>query len=394
MSRISILIQLLILLLVVSSQGQNNIKNVLASIEKNNKTLVSQRQYWEAKKLEYKTGLTLPNPTVQGQYLLGSPATAGNQTDFFAVQPFDFPGTYKKRRQLAETQAAQSTAGLAATRQQVLLEAKLSCVELVYRNKLRAHLSRRQVALERIGRDFQTKLDQGEGNILNVNKVKLQLLELSQLIKENETAQQGLLNHLRALNGGLAIVFTDTIYPLAPSNLSFEQIEQENEAADPLLKTLEQEQVIAEKQVELSKIWRLPKFELGYHYQSILGQRFNGIHTGLTLPLWEHKYRREQQQALLQFTNLQVQDHRNEHFYTIKKLYDQQAALKTGLEQYTSVLSGIQSIPLLDKALAMGEITTVEYFLEVSLYQNALLYFLRTEWEYQGLMVQLFKYQL
>ena len=394
MSRISILIKLLILLLVVNVQGQNNLENVLASIEKNNKTLVSQRQYWEAKKLEYKTGLTLPNPTIQGQYLLGSPATAGNQTDFFAVQPFDYPTLYKQRRELAGTQAAQADFAIATIRQEVLLAAKLNCVELVYRNKLRAHLSRRQAALERIRRDFQTKLDQGEGNILNVNKVKLQLLEMSQLIQENEASVQKLSTHLAELNGGAALVFADTLYPVLSTIPSFEQVEQANEAVDPLLKSLQQEQRIAEKELVLSKSWRLPKFELGYHYQSILGQRFNGIHAGLVLPLWEQKYRTQQQQAQVQFSNLQVEDHRNEHFYEIKRLYDQQAALKTTLDQYQTVLSSIQSTTLLDKALALGEITTLEYFLELSLYQNAILYSLSTEWEYQAILVQLFKYNL
>ena len=102
----------------------------------------------------------------------------------------------------------------------------------------------------------------------------------------------------------------------------------------------------------------------------------------------------QQQQAQVQFSNLQVEDHRNEHYYEIKRLYDQQAALKTTLDQYQTVLSSIQSTTLLDKALALGEITTLEYFLELSLYQNAILYSLSTEWEYQAILVQLFKFNL
>ena len=374
--------------------AQSNLAAVLTSIESNNKMLAAQRQYWESKKLEYKTGLSLPNPTVQGQYLIGSPATAGNQTDFFAVQPFDFPGTYKKKRQLAEMQGQLSSTSLAQARQNLLLEAKLGCVEMVYRNKLRTHLARRQAALEQMARDFQTKLDRGEGNVLNVNKAKLQLLEVKQLIQENETALQTLSALLTELNGGVAVVFTDTLYPSIPANLSFETLEQSNEVADPLLKSLEQERKIAEKQVELSKSWRLPKFELGYHYQSILGQRFNGIHTGVILPLWEHKYRTEQQMAQLQFNDLQLLNHRNEHFYAIKKLHERRTGLQAALDQYKDILAEVQSIPLLDKALALGEISTLEYFLEVSLYQNALLAHLKTEWEYQAVMVELLKYQL
>ena len=394
MSRISILIKLLILLLVVNIQGQSNLENVLASIEKNNKTLVSQRQYWEAKKLEFKTGLTLPNPTVQGQYLLGSPATAGNQTDFFAVQPFDFPSVYKKRKALAQAQGALSGNKLAELRKDILLEAKLSCLELVYRQQLRQHLSRRRRSLETLQRDFETKLRQGEGNILNVNKVKLQLLETQQLERENTSAEVRLQTYLRELNGGIAVVFVDTIYPGLPAEQSFEQLEQAAEIVDPLLKSLQEEQQIAQQQLGLSKSWRLPKFELGYHYQSILGQRFNGLHVGLSLPLWEHKYRMEQQEAQVQFSDLQVLTHRNEHYHELKALYEEQRALQEMLQQYNTALSGIQSIALLDKALALGEISTAEYFLEWSLYQNAQLRQLETEWAFQQLAAKLYQFLL
>ena len=137
-----LLVKSIVVACVFLANAQSNIETVLASIEKNNKSLSVSRQFWEAKKLEYKTGLTLPNPTVQGQYLFGSPSAAGDQTDFFAVQPFDFPTTYKKRRQLAEVQGAVSTSAIAAKRQDLLLEAKLVCLELVYRNKLKAQHDR------------------------------------------------------------------------------------------------------------------------------------------------------------------------------------------------------------------------------------------------------------
>ena len=131
-------ITLLALAIAVNAKGQSNVETVLTSVEKNNKDLSASRQFWEAKKLEYKTGLTLPNPTIQGQYLFGSPDAAGNQTDFFAVQPFDFPTTYKKRRELAKVQGALSTSAIGAKRQDLLLEAKLVCFEMVYRNKLKS----------------------------------------------------------------------------------------------------------------------------------------------------------------------------------------------------------------------------------------------------------------
>ncbi len=387
-----VVINLLILAVLVNVNGQSNVETVLTSVEKNNKSLVASRQFWEAKKMEYKTGLTLQNPTVQGQYLFGSPAAAGDQVDFFAVQPFAFPTTYKKRRELAEEQGAVSTSAIAARRQEVLQEAKLVCIEMVYRNKLSAQQEQRKLALEKLRGDFQTKLDQGDGNILDLNKTRLQLLEINQLQQENNVEIQKLQTHLTELNGGEAIVFTDTIYPPLPEIQAFEIIKKEYEAADPLRQSFEQEKRVAEKQLELSKAWRLPKFEVGYHYQGILGQRFNGLHAGVTLPIWEQKYRTESQEAQVLFVDLNLQSHLNEHFYEIKELYERQAALRKSLDDYRSAISSVSNTALLDKALRLGEITVIEYFLETSFYQNALLHFLKTEWEYHLAVGELMKY--
>lgn len=389
-----VVINIFVLAVLVNANGQSNVENVLASIEKNNKSLSASRQFWEAKKLEYKTGLTLPNPTIQGQYLYGSPEAAGNQTDFFVVQPFDFPTTYKKRRELAAVQGAISNSEFAGRRQDILQEAKLVCLEMVYRNKLKIHYERRKLELDKLQSDFQTKLNKGDGNILDVNKTKLQLLEINQSNLENNIEIQKLQMHLIQLNGGEVVVFQDTIYPTLPELTTFEQVEMEYETADPMRQTLEHEQRIAEKQLELSKTWRLPKFEVGYHYQGILGQRFNGIHAGLTLPIWEQKYRTNHEKAKLAFLETDLQSHLNDHFYEIKELFDRQAILRKSLNEYGAAISSISNTALLDKALRLGEITVIEYFLETSFYQNAILHFLKTEREYHKTVAELMKYRL
>lgn len=385
---------MLVLAICFEVNGQSNLEAVLVSIEKNNKSLKSDRQYWEAKKLEYKTGLTLPNPMVQGQYLFGSPKAAGDQTDFFVVQPFDFPTIYKKRRELAAVQGAISTSEFAIGRQEILQEAKLVCLELIYRNKLKAAHNRRKLELEKLQSDFQIKLNKGDGNILDVNKTKLQLLEINQLNIENNVEIQKLQMHLIQLNGGQVVLFQDTIYPMQPELTTFEQVEMEYETTDPMRQSLEQEKLIAEKQLDLSKTWRLPKFEVGYHYQGILGQRFNGIHAGLTIPIWEQKYRKKEQQANVLFINLKLQSHMNEHFFEIKELFDRQVTLKKSFNEYSVVMSSINNITLLDKALRLGEITVIEYFLETSFYQNALLHLLKLEKEYHVTLAEILKYKL
>lgn len=375
-------------------KAQSTIDSVLSSIEKNNKTIVANTKYWEAKNLEYQTGLTPSNPKVEYDYLFGTPVNAGNQTDFIVTQQIDFPTVYFKKKQLSKEQMKQAEFQLNAKRQEVLLEAKLICIELIYRNKLNSELIVRKQNTEKWLASFQKSLEKGEGNIMDVNKSKLQLIEINAANQENTSARNELTQELTELNGGIPIEFADTAYTTLTIMKDFETLEAEIEATDPMRKYLEQEKVIGQGEVALSKSLTLPKIETGYHYQAILGQRFNGVHFGLTIPLWENKNTVKTKQAELILNEANLQDHINEHYYHIKQQYEKMTNLKITLDEYKTLFSSLNNVELLDKSLSLGQISTIEYFMEMTYYYEALKNYLKTEMEYNKVVAVLNKYQL
>jgi len=378
----------------LNAYAQSNLDNVLLQIRANNKSLQANVQFWEAQKLQFKTSLTPNNPTVEYDFLSGSPANAGNQHDFSIVQQFDFPTTYKNKSKLAIQQTAQADFALNISRQDILIEAKKYCIELVYHNKLQLHLAQQKQNTEIFYRDFQIKLEKGDGTILDVNKAKLQLIEINKEYQENGSAITQLNQKLTELNGGIEISLFDTLYPIPPLIPDFKQLESEYEIADPLRKNLEQQITINQRQLDLSKSLRLPKLELGYHYQGILGQTYHGVHTGISLPIWENKNMVKQKQAQLLFSELQLNAHTNEHYYHIKHMYEEYSKLKITLQEYQSALKTINSIELLNKAIKLGEISTIEYFMEINYYNNAIKNYLQMENEYYQIIAELFKYKL
>jgi len=393
-SKISLILFALLSGVLGNVNSQSGIDAILFSIEKNNKSLQAERQFWEAKKLEFHTGLTLPNPEFELEHFWGSPASIGGQTEVTLVQPFDFPTAYKKRRQLADEKAAQSGYAISSYRQETLLEAKLACIEIIYRQKLKNSLERRHQYLHRMERNFQEKLEVGDGNILDLNKARLQLLEVDQLSRENETALRQLSLLLRELNGGEDLIFADTLYPSVPVLPAFEELKTELEAQSVALQSLEQEKRIAEKALEVSKTLRLPKFVAGYRLQAFQGGQYNGFLAGFSLPLWEHKNQVEYQQAEVAHSASQLDAQRIEQIANLRQAYDQQAMLKIALDQYEAILLESNAIPLLDRALELGEISSTTYFLEASYYEDALLEFLKTERDYQLTLASLLKYRL
>lgn len=392
---IKILIAICMGLFAIQVQAQTGLETVLSDIARNNKTLQTQAKYWDAQKLQYNTGITLYDPVVSYDYMRGTPnAIAGNQTDITVVQRFDFPSVYGKKKKLANEQSKQSDFSMTANRQKILLEAKIICIELVYRNKLQQKIEERKTKTEKFLTDFQTKLNKGEGNVLDVNKAKLQLIEINKDYQLNISSINQLTQKLTELNGGMEVAFTGTDYPDYMPLPPFEELEKEIENNDPVRKYLEQQKVISQKQIEVTKALTLPKFEAGYHYQGILGQNFHGARIGVSIPIWENKNRVKQSQAELSVAEVQLNEHSNEHYYDVKQLYEKYINLQKTVNDYQNVLSNINSVQLLDKALSFGEITTIQYFLEASYFYTATNSYLQAEREYYEVIAELYRYQL
>jgi cobalt-zinc-cadmium efflux system outer membrane protein len=388
----------LILFLALFSFGlgysQSNMDAVLAEIAKNNKTIQANTQYWNAQKVQYQTGNSLYNPTVEYDYLKGSPANAGNQTDFTITQSFDFPTVYGKKNTLANQLDIQADLQLKAANQELLLEAKKICIELVYRNKLQIPLTQRKEATEKWLAHFKKKLETGDGTILDVNKAEIQLLEIKKQFLENASFISKLNEQLSSLNGGTAITFNDVAYFTVPVIADFETLRKEIEAEDYIKKMLEQDKVIAQKQINVSKALALPKMEVGYHYQGILGQTYNGIHTGISLPIWESKNRVKLEKAKMTFAETALTEHTNEHYYEIKQLYGRYESLKSILGDYEKINQSVEPVKLLDKALSAGQISVLEYFVELNYYNATFNSYLEIEKEYYEVVATLLKYQL
>jgi outer membrane protein, heavy metal efflux system len=384
----------LILCSTANSFAQTSIDQLLKEIEKNNKSIRAEKQYWEAQKLSYKTGLTPDNPKAEIDYMRGRPEGAGNQQDIAVTQGFDFPTSYGKRKSLSNEQIGNVDNQLNAFRQEILLEAKLLCIEVVYRTKLQDQLKQRLNNADRLLTATNQQIERGETNILNVNKVKLLQVEINNQSDLNATRIKTLQHKLDELNGGTPL--NTTGITLSPEIVlqPFEEIDSLIEANDPVVKSIKQEKEIASRQVSLTKSLTLPKLEGGYHRQAILGQTYEGFHFGMTIPLWENKNKVKTQQAKLAFSELAIQEHRTQHYFENKQLYEQYSHWKSTYNQYQSILTTANNEELLSKALEHGEINLIEYLMETRYFHDAINRSLEAERELQSSIARLLKFQL
>jgi outer membrane protein, heavy metal efflux system len=381
-------------LLVQPMFAQQDVDSILSKVERNNKSLRSNKNYWEAKQQSYKTGLTPYDPFVEYDYMFGTPVGAGNQRDFAVTQRFDFPSAYKRKKELSGSQVVQTQWQQQVFRRDVLLEAKLLTLHVIYLNKKATALEQRRAAIEKLVKDYELKMQKGEVIVLDYNKAKLQLLTIKNEVALNENEKAVVLTKLMELNGGTPVVITDTIYPLAPAIPSFDVLDSIIEANDPILQVYEQEKAIQQQEINLQKAMNLPKMETGYHSQGILGQSYKGFHVGITIPLWENKNKINAARSNLIYAASAADAHITEHRLQNKQYYELLDVRKQMMNEHKELLLSLNNTALLNKALAFGQITVIQYFYEESFYFTAYDQYLQAEREYYEAVAKLFKHEL
>lgn len=378
----------------ITVQAQQSIEQTLEQIEKNNKTLLAQSTLLEAQRIRSKTGITPSDPVAEYDYMAGRPADAGNQHDFILSQGFDFPTVYLKKAQLAGEQIRLAEFEALTRRQEILLKAKLLCIELIYHNKLQKQIGGQKQNCEELLEGFKKRLESGEGSVLDVNKARLQLIELNREIQENTSAITRITEKLTELNGGIPLSMVDTFYSVSDRVPEYDSLRLQCEERDPLRQSLEQQKMVSSKELEVSRSLWMPRLELGYHYQGILGQTYNGVHTGVSIPLWENRNTIKYSETKVIFDDLNLADYSNAHYSEIRQNYDKYLSIKTTLEEYRNTLTEIQSNVLLNKALRLGQISAIEYYMELNYFNASLKHYLATERDYYAICAELLKYKL
>ena len=371
-----------------------SIDDVLESVKKNNKTIQAGKQFQLSQNTLAQTGNTPQNPVVEYDHLFGSPAGAGIQKDFSITQQFDFPSVYRNRSKLAQAKIEQNAWLQKNAEQEVLLEAKKLLIELVYENKRNKELENRLTISQRLFSDTKKRFDLQDATILNYNKIKVQLAtaQSDKILQKGKIAQ--LTDQLINLNGGVNIIVTDTIYPPALPVPDFEELDSLIEANDPILRTFEKNIDVNKQQLSVVRSLTLPKFETGYHSQSILGQNYRGFHLGISIPLWENRNKVRAQSQTLDYSSLRMEEHRIEHRSSNRQIYDRHIAVKESLAELQSILGNLNTLPMLSKALRLGQITSIDYANELISYYSLTDRMLELEKEYHLTVAELNKFRL
>lgn len=361
----------LLLAVMVSPLAAQDYTAVLQEIELNSTTLKALREQAEADKLASRTGIYLDNPEVEFNYLWGDPSVMGNRTDVSVKQSFDFPSAYAYKGKIAKLESANAELKYKSERVQLLLSAKQLCIELIYFNALSKEYEVRLQHAETISQSYRKKLESGEANSIENNKAQMNLITVRNEKVRIDVERENILSELKRLNGGKEVSFETSDFHLSSLPANFEDWYLGAEVKSPVLQYVRGQVEINEKRVKLNRALGLPKFSAGYMSEKLAGEHFQGVTVGVSVPLWANKNRIKQSKAAAQTARTVAEDTRMQFYNRLQNLFLKASGLQQSATTYRSSLDSFNNAVLLKKALDMGEISLLDYLLEMQYYYDA-----------------------
>ncbi|WP_300852190.1 TolC family protein [uncultured Bacteroides sp.] len=375
--------------------GAIGIDEVLRRIEANNQELQANAHSLAAQKLENRAENNLPDPTLSYAHLWGARDKGETIGELVVSQSFDFPTLYATRARANRLRTASLDAQATDFRQQLLLRAKELCLDILMLQRLQTLLDERLEQASELQAYYRKRLETGDANILETNKLKLELLNIRTQSRTNRTALEAAWLELSSLNGGQPLTASSIAdSPSCPLPADYEVLREEVLAADAALQSLEQESAAARKQVSVSRQGWLPKLELGYRRNTESGAPFNGVVVGFSLPIFENRSKVKTAKAQAMDTDFRREGARLRAESELAQLYGEARALQASIEEYQEALRAQRDMDLLRQALTGGQISVTEYFVEVSVVYQSRQNLLEIENRYRKVMARIYKGRL
>lgn len=376
----------------IGMQAQT-VDEVLSQIERNNKELQAQEQTIRASKLEVQAENNLEDPSVEYSPFYTRGISGMSSSELVVTQGFDFPTLYAARRQSGKWKQEVLDRQLRIFRRDILLNAKNLCLDLILYNQKQILLVQRKKNADELLVLFEKRLKEGDVGVLDVNKIKMELMNVQTEVVQNEAAHRSALQQLLAMNGNLPLEFTGNTYPSLPELDSYNELYDEIMSTDATLLVADANVRAAEKELKVNRQSWLPKFEVGYRRNTSLDEKSNGFLVGGSLPLFSNRKKGKIVQAQVTSAKLQVENARLQAEAQVQSRYNEICKLREAMQAYDVGLM-YKTLDLLNEAVKTGQLSIIEFYTEAdNVYQNLQAY-MELENQYQKLMADIYKNRL
>ena len=380
--------------LVLSSAQAITIDDVLTQVKQNNTQLKAAGARLDADQKSLKSSNNLPDPEVGGAYLFGK-GPLDDKWEIGISQQVEWPGVYSARSNAADALISALQHGYSAEQLEVLNQARSLCIDIVGYNNL---IQFNQGVLNNLNRLFDTynkALAHGEVSIIDVNKLKIERLLMQQKIDEATSLRTAAVEQLKGINGGIDIAGAESLSTYAPLPLlSLEQHLTQARSSSPLL--AKQNALVAAQSKNATATARqsLPSLSLGYRHVCEMGDHFNGISMGVSLPVFSNRGKKSAARASVFAAEMDASFTQNTIESNIITCHQRATALKNQIGVYDNALTSTDNIAVLNKALNGGEMSLLNYLQELRYFVEAQAVMLSLQNDYNKTLAQLWQYTM
>lgn len=374
------------------AQAQD-INAILKSVEQNNKELQALAKTNEATALETKSGNTLDDLSLEYSPFYQRGVSGMASSELVITQGFDFPTLYSARRKAGQLQEEALRMEYRTARRDLLLQAKNLCLDLVQLNRTRALLEKRCMNSEKLLALFEKRLAAGDATLLELNKIKMERMNIETEKTQNEVARQTALQALQALNGNAPLAFAGTDYPAEPLAEDSAALLQRIMATDMGLLTARANTAAANQATKVERQSWIPKLEVGYRRNTETGEASHGFLVGGSVPLFSSRHKLKIARAQQAGARLQEENARIQAETKARSLLRQLQQLKQATAVYDTNLL-YQTLDVLHTAVENGELSLIDYYVEADAIYRNLQTYLQLERQYQGVVAEIYQNEL
>ncbi len=270
-----------------SVYSQKNISEqdlILMAIKNSRNVNASSLAVLQQKQL-LKGSFNLPNPEV----FIESPT--GNFYTGSVTQSFEFPSVYGKQYQLQKEKIKLAEKEIKITENEIKFQVKQLYLSLQYEAALQQQLQVQDTVYEKITVAATRQFDAGQINYLQKISTETSYGEIHNQFLQAQLRYNNLVNQLQYISG-----YTERINvePLGIINtrVTNETLDSTAFIDNVSFQIINQNSLIAQKNIALQKAKSLPGFAVGYFNQGERNTPFqNRFRFGITVPLWFAQYK-------------------------------------------------------------------------------------------------------
>lgn len=365
-----------------SAASAVTITEVLAEIEKNNPTLKSTAATNLADELELRSENTLPPTSIEYSPFFRSGVGGVASSELIISQEFDFPTLYAARSRQAGFERKVLDGAAALQRRDILLEARNTILNMILLQKEKVILNARFTDTKALLGAYEHELELGQTTLLDVNKVKLECLELERELMQNEIDQETLVNSLTLLNANSTMNLSDIDYEIPTDEVVIPADPEKLVLLDPSILEAFAEIAASKHAMKVAKSGWLPGFTVGYRRNTEEKEASNGFLVGASLPIFSNSAKTKAASARLTASRLALETATSKATAEIHSLIKQLQMQKATLSTYDESLI-METLKLYRKSLNARQTTLTTYYTETNALYDQLLTRIRLEHDIQ-----------